>query len=310
VNVKFVWQSLTELRLWFLALLLLIAAGATQVSVLVGLGVVLLVVVSLSYLEFFRVRIGPARSYHQAVRLVRKARCQEAVELASRYTNRRQRDVQGWEARALAVFGLGRLEEALGFADHAVSLKRRWQGLMIRGLILRYLACPDAALEDFESSYRIRAHPYTKMLMGGAFASLRRMDTAVKILQRSTRSVRLSLTFLGLAGCYRLMRDNYRAVKAYEQAAGRARREVSSGAPCASILAYSLAQLSKNAEAEDAANAALKRNDRDTMALSTQALLSVRRGDLDAVESTIRRTLLISPQAAVGVLCDPQSRNY
>ena len=210
---------------------------------------------------------------------------------------------------ALAVFGLTRLEEALAFADRAVVLKKRWQGLMIRGQTLLALNCPGVALQDLEASHKIRAHPYTKMLMGQAFASLRLMDTAIEILKRSTASVRFSGTLLGLAQCYRLVGQRDRADTVYEKAARKARQE-SSGMPCGSILAYTLVQLSRDTEAEEAANAMLAKYERETLALSTLAHLDLRRGDADSAEQNVRRMLLISPQSAVGVLATAITSRY
>ena len=306
MNLKFVWQSFTDYHKWALALALIVVAGMTGVSFLLGLSVLVLVGVTISYLEPLRASLGPARSYYRAARLGRKGRFRECLETTASYLEGHPRDGRAYELRALALTGLGRHEEALSDADRGVSWKRRWQGLMIRGQNLLFLACPSAALEDLEASYKIRAHPYTRMLMGQVFASLRRMDTATNILERSTRSVRFSLTFASLADCYRLLGDHDRAQKTYREAAKKARREVSSGMPCASVLAYCLAQLLHDEEAAAAINAALERDSRDALAHRTEALLSLRRGDVDVVETTIRQMLLISPQSAVSTLFDPQ----
>ena len=258
------------------------------------------------YFTPLRSYVGPARYYYQAGTLGQQGRFQECLDLVTTFLRRHPRDGHAYGLKALALAGLGFYEEALADADRAVSLKRHGKTLMVRGQILSWLGCHIEALSDLEASYRLRENPWTRFLMGTQYAALRQLDTALAIFSRSTRSVKDSMTYLCLADCLRLLSRTEEAEAAYREAETKARREVKSGRPSESHLAYSLAQLSQNLEAIDAAAAAIERDDSDTMALGAQALTNVRRRETDAAEAKLRRMLLISPLAVIGALMDPQ----
>jgi tetratricopeptide (TPR) repeat protein len=310
MNVKSVSYWFSDNWVWALSpscAVVAILAGVPFFSVpfLIWLALSLIWVMSCAFTPL-RTYIGPTRYYYQAARLGQKGRFQECLGLITRFIRRHPRDGDGYRLRALALYGSGRHEEALAEADRAVHWKRRWQSLMIRGQILGALGCTPEALADLEGSCRLKEHPFTRMLIGQAYVSLRQLDTAVEILKRSTKSVKYSVTFMGLGDCYRFLGRAERAEAEYYTAIEIARREALWGSSSLSVAAYCLAQLSKDGEAIDAAGIALEKNDSDALALWTKALVNVRQGETDRAEVTLKQMLLISPMPVIGALVDPQ----
>jgi tetratricopeptide (TPR) repeat protein len=192
-----------------------------------------------------RIYVAPARHYYQAGKLAENRRFRESLALVTRFLRRHPRDGHAYGLKALALAGLGRTGEALAEAARAVSLKRHGQTLMVRGQILSWLGCHVEALSDLEASHRLRENTWTRFLMGTQYAALRQLDTALAIFSRSTRSLKNSMTYLCLADCLRLLARMEEAAAPYRKAEEKARREVKSGRPSESNLAYSLAQLSQ-----------------------------------------------------------------
>ena len=80
MNAKFLWQSLTDLRLFVLGLLLVVAAGATSVSALIWPAILFSELRPGLVPGVLSVTIGLARSYFEAAKLVRKGLLSEAVD--------------------------------------------------------------------------------------------------------------------------------------------------------------------------------------------------------------------------------------
>lgn len=254
-----------------------------------------------------RTRLGIRRDYWRSTYAAKSGRMQEALEHATRQTDRRPNDARGWEARALALYGSVRLEEALACADRSLEIERSWRGYMIRGLVLAALGAGNGAAADFKESLRYWRHSHVEIALARISVAERRLNEALRILARANRRGRKwSIGLLAVADVHRLLGNTEEVQRRFRLALKRADREIAAGMPAHSVRAYCLAQLNREAEAVKAAGAALELAGRDPFALLVKMLLNVRSGEHDLAEETLRKMLFVSPSSVVGTLTDPQ----
>jgi tetratricopeptide (TPR) repeat protein len=254
-----------------------------------------------------RTRVGFRKDLWKSIYAVKSGRLQEGLDYAEKHISRRPNEAQGWEAKAVALWTLGRLEEALACADRALRIARTWRGYMIRGQILSFLGSNGAAVSDLEESLRFWRHANVEIAKGAALVAQRRLDDALRVLLRAGRwGGRWSTGYSALGDAYRLRGDKTMAQEAYRSGVRRARREIAAGMPMHSTLGYCLAQLGQEADAADAAGDGLRFAEQDTSCLRTQTLLNVGQGELGWAEQKLHKMLLIAPGSVVETLTDPQ----
>ncbi len=247
--------------------------------------------------------LGPRKYYRRAMAKFFASELSTALDYLEAFKRRRPKDAAGWEATAMTLLSLGRAEEALANANQAVKLRRRWQGLFARGLILFRMGATEEALHDLEESVALCRSPIVQSVLGSVLVSLRRLDSAMEMLRASHGRFKWSYTALALAEAYRLRGMASEARSAYEEAASLA--QAAGVAAETAVLAYAQAQLGRLEEAAEAARSVVVAEDAGTLALYTLALVSLRRGDLPTAEEHLRELADRSPHSAVEALMDP-----
>jgi len=238
-----------------------------------------------------------------AAQLGMKGRNEEALGFCRRYTNRRPNDPRGWTGSCLALWHLGRLEDALVDADRAVKLGGGDQARMFRGILGSTFGLHHEAVEDLSGS-RYRAE--TLRHLGYSLGVLRRLDEAIVVLREGSALTERAEEFLQLAETYRLRGDVDASLMAYAKAiertiAGRGQSE----RPRA-LVAYCLVRIGRAEEARQHADWALHRDPGEPLALLTLALVSIIRADIDATYSFIQRMLAVRPDAGIWAFRDRQ----
>lgn len=288
-----------------------VAAGWTLIGVY-ALPAVLCFLAALTWLGVatvtqVRAFVGERRDYYRGTLDLARGRYERSRSALDGYVQRFPNDVKGRVAKAGALTVTHRYEEALTEVERALELDRLPEGLMLRGQILSLLGVYEEGLADVEAALALKAGlPWRGLMLANALIGLRRLDDALKALEREGRRFRGSAYHMARGEVYRLLRRNDAAVKAYRRSEARARAEIAAGIHAAeATLAYVLAQRVKLADAEKAAASALARNDSDSLGLYAQALVCRMRDDYDGVEAALERMMRVTPGGVVNALSDP-----
>jgi tetratricopeptide (TPR) repeat protein len=220
--------------------------------------------------------------------LTTKRRYEEALGFARRYTNGHPKDPAGWTASCIALWHLGRQEDALVDADRAVKLQDSGQARMLRGILLCTTGLHEAAVVDLANAQNRKE---TLLYLGHSLIVMRRLDDAIVALREAGALTDRADEFLQLGEAYRLRGNAEGASIAYAKAlelaiAGRTVGETAEG-----IRAYCLVRLGRVEDAEQAAGAVLSDRPDNAVALHTMALVHNLRGDTDATYGLIERAV-------------------
>jgi tetratricopeptide (TPR) repeat protein len=236
-----------------------------------------------------------------AAQLGKKGRHEESLGFCRRYTNRHPNDPAGWTASCMALWHLGRLEDALVDADRAVRLGAGDQAKMLRGILFCTTGLHEEACGDLTANENRKE---TLVYLGHSLTVLRRLDDAIIALREAGALTDRADEFVQLGEAYRLRGIVEGASIAYAKAlelavAGRTISETSEA-----IRAYCLVRLGRIDAAEQIAEAVLADRPAEALALHAVALVYNLRGDADDTYGSIERMVATPPDGGVWAFRD------
>ena len=239
-----------------------------------------------------------------AVAHARRGRYTMAAEDAKRYVGRRPESPEGWLVSAGALLGMGRTEEALTAADHAVQLDEAPIMLVVRGTALYGLGLYEAACADFRSASQ-QPELVAGSIYGNVLTAVRSLDDAVGILSEAAASSQGFLEYVLLGDAHRLLGKSEKAATAYEEAIRRASAKQPTDGDSKAVLASCLALLGRLEEAATVSEDLLTRKPVTDSALLASALVAMVRQNGDQAYDALRRAVAASPQRALRCMADP-----
>jgi tetratricopeptide (TPR) repeat protein len=248
-------------------------------------------------------RLGPRKHFYQGAAKLAAGQYEAALAHFEIGKSTHPDDPAIWEESALCLLWLGRAEEALTSADHALSLARRWQGLYARGVALMRLGATAEARQDLEECALIKGGVLVDLFIATVLVDLRLLDSAIAVLKAVRKRIKLIDASLMLGEAYRLSHLEGEATRAYTDTAALAGRM--NHVAATPIYAYALAQLGRYDDAIQLADTVLEGPVFRDLALRTRAIATMRLDDLATTESTLRQLIETSPHAAVQTLTDP-----
>jgi len=264
--------------------------------------------VTYAWIVWLRARLGPDRELFRGIAHLRAGRLEQAATAFDRHLKRKPLNLSGLAHATLCLMALARQGEALGYLDAALRRNARAEVLSLRALVLSSSGATEDALRDIDTNMALRpknsAYHYYRALVlvvGG------RVDEALEVLKGPARPAKCPFSWYLLGVALSAKGEADKAADAGSRALPILKAARLLGPmPWARLAeAHILSQMERLEQAERAIARTLVSNTGDHEALTLQAIIHCRRGEIDKAFQALEQAGRKNPFSVVSAATDP-----